>query len=95
MDAAALLLWWRTELPGDWNVRIVTWSLPIDLATAGHPIDHPVWDRCVRLDGSEAAAVARFAESLPIDHLVEHDGARFAINIRAIHPDELDEVECP
>ena len=90
-----LLLWWRTELPGDWNARIVAWSLPIDLASAGHPVDHQVWDRCVRLDGNEAAAVARFARSLPIDHLVERDGARYAINIRAIHPDEIDKVACP
>jgi hypothetical protein len=91
----ALLLWWRTEVPGDWDAKIVGWSLSVDLATAGHSIAHPVWDRCVRLDGSEAATVARFAQTLPIDHLVELDGARYAINTRAIHPDELDEVRCP
>jgi hypothetical protein len=91
----ALLLWWRTEVPGDWDAKIVAWSLPVDLATAGHSIAHPVWDRCVRLDGGDAAAVARFAQTLPIDHLVELDGVRYAINIRAIHPDEINEVSCP
>jgi hypothetical protein len=91
----ALLLRWRTELPADWDATIVPWSPPIDLATAGRPLDHPVWDRCVRLDGSEAAAVARFANSLPIDHLVESDGVRYGIIVRAIHPDEIDRVACP
>lgn len=91
----AVLLWWRTELPADWNARIVAWPLEIDLASAGHPNGHPVWDRCVRLDGNDAAAVARFAQSLPVDHLVDLAGARYAINIRPIHPDEIDEVECP
>ncbi len=71
------------------------WPLAIDLASAGHPSGHPVWDRCVRLDGDEAAAVARFAHALPVDHLVDVAGARYTINIRAIHADEIDEVECP
>ena len=91
----AVLLWWRTELPADADATIVDWALPIDLAGAGHPIEHPVWDRCVRLDGDEAASVARFAQSLPIDHLVELDGIRYAINLRPIHPDELNDVACP
>jgi hypothetical protein len=91
----ALLLWWRTELPADWEATIVPWPHPIDLASAGRPLEHPVWQRCVRLDGDEAGAVARFAHTLPIDHLVELDGVRYAINVRAIHPDELDEVGCP
>ena len=91
----ALLLWWRTELPGDWDATILPWPLPVDLASAGHPIDHAVWDRCARLDGDEAAAVARFAQTLPIEHLVEVDGVRYGIIIRAIHPDELDQVACP
>ena len=91
----ALLLWWRTELPGDWDATILPWPLPVDLASAGHPIDHAVWDRCARLDGDEAAAVARFAQTLPIEHLVELDGVRYGIIIRAIHPDELDQVACP
>ena len=91
----ALLMWWRTELPGDRKATIVGWSPPIDLATAGHAVEHPVWDRCVRLDGDEAASVARFANSLPIDHLVELGGVRYAIQIRAIHPDEIDKVACP
>jgi hypothetical protein len=91
----ALLLWWRTELPADSDATILPWPLPIDLASAGHAIDHAVWDRCVRLDGDEAAAVARFAQTLPIDHLVELDGVRYGITVRAIHPDELDRVACP
>jgi hypothetical protein len=91
----ALLLWWRTELPADWDATILPWPPPIDLAAAGHPIEHAVWDRCVRLDGDEAVAVARFAHTLPIDHLVELDGVRYGIIIRAIHPDALDEVACP
>jgi hypothetical protein len=90
----ALLMWWRRELP-DSDTTIVPWSPPIDLATAGRPLDHPAWDRCVRLDGNEAASVARFANSLPIDHLVESDGVRYGIIIRAIHPDEFDRVGCP
>jgi len=91
----ALLLWWRTELPGDWDATIVAWPLAVDLASAGHSIDHAVWKRCVRLDGSEAAAVARFARTLPIDHLVEARSVRYAINLRAIHPDEIDQIACP
>jgi hypothetical protein len=91
----ALLLWWRTEVPGDWDATIVTWPLPIDLASAGHAIDHAVWDRCARLDGDDAAAVARFAHTLPVEHLVELAGVRYALMIRAIHPDELGEVACP
>jgi hypothetical protein len=92
----ALLLWWRTDVPGDWDATIVDWPIPIDLASAGHPIDHPVWERCARLDGDDAAAVARFAHSLPIEHLVETAGGdRYALNVRAIHPDEIDTVACP
>jgi hypothetical protein len=91
----ALLMWWRTELPGDWGATIVQWSQPIDLATGGHAVEHPVWDRCVRLDGDAAASVARFANALPIDHLAELGGVRYAIQIRAIHPDEIDKVACP
>jgi hypothetical protein len=91
----ALLLWSRTELPADWDATIVAWPVTVDLASAGHAIDHPVWNRCVRLDGSEAAAVARFARTLPIDHLVEAGNARYAINVRAIHPDEIDQIACP
>ena len=91
----ALLLWWRPELPGDEGSPIVPWSPPVDLVSAGHPVEHPVWDRCVRLDGRDAAAVAEFAGSLPIDHLVELDGQRYAIVVRAIHPEEIDKVACP
>ena len=91
----ALLLWWRTEVPGDWNARIVASALPLDLATAGHAIDHPVWGRCTRLDGPDAAAVARFAATLPIEHLVELAGVRYVLDVRAIHPDEIDDVACP
>ena len=62
----ALLMWWRTELPADRDATIVGWSPPIDLATVGRAIEHPVWDRCVRLDGDEAAS-GRTLRELPAD----------------------------
>jgi hypothetical protein len=91
----ALTMWWRPELPADSEATIVPWSLPIDLASAGRPADHPVWERCVRLDGEDAAAVADVAHSLPVGHVVEQAGSRFVLGVRPIHPDELDEVDCP
>jgi hypothetical protein len=91
----ALLLWWRSEAPADWDASIVSWSPAIDLGRAGRSVEHPVWDRCARLDGDEAAGVARFAQILPIDHLVEQDGLRYVIDVRPIHPDEIDQVACP
>jgi hypothetical protein len=91
----ALLMWWRTELPADWDAKIVGWSLPVDLATAGNAVEHPIWQRCARLDGDEAASVARLAHALPNNHLVELGGVRYAIHIRAIHADEIDTVACP
>lgn len=91
----ALLLWWREEVPADWNATVVPWPLPLDLGTAGRSLDHPVWQRCVRLDGSEAAAVAELAHRLPIDHVVEHGGNRYAVTVRPIHADGLRSVVCP
>jgi len=91
----ALLMWWRPELPADWDVTIVRWPVQLDLETAGHDVEHPIWRRCIRLDDEDAAAVARFAHSLPIDHLVEQGGVRYATVIRAIHADEIDRVACP
>jgi hypothetical protein len=91
----ALLLWWRHESPADWDATILPWTPPVDLASAGNRINHAVWERCVRLDDDDAAAVARFAHTLPIDHLVELDGVRYGIIIRAIHPYEIDQVRCP
>jgi hypothetical protein len=91
----SLLLWWRSELPADWNATVVPWPLSVDLSTAGQPIDHPVWSRCARFDGADAAAVAAFARSVPIDHLVERDGKRHVISVRPIHEDEIGLVAGP
>ena len=91
----ALLMWWRPAVPGDWNAKAVQWLAPIDLAAAGQPVDHPVWKRCVRLDGDQAAEVAQFARSLPIDHIVEESAGRYAIVLRPIHQDEAGTVACP
>ena len=91
----ALLMWWRPELPADWSAKVVRWPAAIDLATAGDAIEHPVWNRCARLDGDQAAEVARLARSLPIDHLVEQGGARYGLVLRPIHEDEIDGVSCP
>jgi hypothetical protein len=92
----ALLVWWRPELPGDSNAEIIRWpTATIDLEAAGHSIEHPVWERCARLDGDQATEVARLARSLPIDHLVEQGGARYGLVLRPIHEDEIDDVDCP
>jgi hypothetical protein len=91
----ALLLFWRGEVPRDADATVVPWSAPIDLATAGTRLEHPAWERCLRVDGADAATIAGIAHSIPIEHLVEQDGTRYAIDIRPIHADELDEVECP
>jgi hypothetical protein len=91
----ALTMWWRPELPADSGATIVPWTLPIDLARAGRPVARPVWERCVRLDGEDAAAVAEMAHALPVGNIVEQAGALFAVGVRPIHPDELDEVDCP
>ena len=90
----ALLLWWREEVPADWNATVVPWPLSLDLDTAGRSQDHPVWQRCTRLDGSEAASIAEVAHRLPIDHLVDHGSNRYAITVRPIHADEH-AVVCP
>jgi hypothetical protein len=92
----ALLVWWRPELPADANAQIVRWrTATIDLSKAGHSVEHPVWSRCVRLDGDQAAEVAGLARSLPIDHLVEQGGGRYGLVLRPIHEDEIDDVDCP
>ena len=91
----ALLLWWREEVPADRNATVVPWQLPVDLEAAGRALGHAVWQRCARLDGSDAAAVAEVAHRLPIDHLVERGTKRFAINLRPIHGDEVRTVVCP
>ena len=91
----ALLMWWRTELPGDRDATIVGWSQPIDLATAGRAIEHPVWDRCVRLDRPRAASVAHFANSVPIDAPRRTRWRPLRAPDPAIHPDEIDKVDCP
>jgi hypothetical protein len=92
----ALLVWWRPELPADANAETVRWpTAAIDFEAAGHSVEHPVWERCVRLDGDQAAELARLARSLPIDHLVEQGGGRYGLVLRPIHDDEIDEVDCP
>jgi hypothetical protein len=92
----ALLVWWRPELPADANAEIVRWrTATIDFEAAGHPVEHPVWSQCARLDGNQAAEVARLARSLPIDHLVEQEGGRYGLVLRPIHEDEIDDIDCP
>ena len=91
----ALLMWWRTELPADSNATIVEAgpSRSTSRPPAGHrapglgPLCPARWGR-----GRIRRA---FRATLPIDHLVELDGIRYAINLRPIHPDELDAVACP
>jgi hypothetical protein len=92
----ALLLAWRHELPADREANAVAWPLAdlLDLASAGRQLDQSVYERCIRLAGDEAAAVARFATTLSMDHLVEFDRSRYALAIRPIHPDETDAVDC-
>ena len=63
--------------------------------TAGRSLDQPVWQRCARWTASEAAAVAEVAHRLPIDHLVEHGGNRYAVTVRPIHADGVRTVVCP
>jgi hypothetical protein len=91
----ALLLYWRGEVPHDADATVVPWSGPIDLAKAGTRLEHPVWERCLRVDGPDAAAISGIARAIPIEHLVEQDGTRYAIDVRPIHADELDKVDCP
>jgi hypothetical protein len=91
----ALLLFWRGEVPGDANATLVPWTGSIDLADADSRIEHPVWEHCLRVDGGYARAVAGIARTLPIEHLVEQAGSRYAIDVRPIHADELDKVQCP
>jgi hypothetical protein len=92
----ALLVWWRPELPADANAEIVRWrTATIDFEAAGNSVEHPVWSRCVRLDGDQAAEVARLARTLPIEHLLEQGGSRYGLVLRPIHEDEIDDVDCP
>ena len=68
--------------------------LPVDLATAGTAVQTPVFQRCVRLDGDDAADVAGLASTIPGDVAVEQDGARYVFSVRPIYPDEAG-VDCP
>lgn len=92
----ALLVWWRPDLPADANAEFVRWpAATIDLEAAGQPVEHPSWNRCVRLDGDQAAELARLARALPADHLVEQGAGRYRLIVRPIHEDEIDDVDCP
>ena len=93
----ALLLWWNhyAEAPSGLQPRLVAWTPPVDLASAGAPVDTPVYERCARLEGDQAAAVADLARTLPGDVVVEQDGTRYSFVVRPIYPDELGEVDCP
>jgi hypothetical protein len=91
----ALLLWWRPARSGDTGPHVkLAPAVPMDLATAGRAVKHPVWDRCARLDGHRAEAVAALGRSLPIDGVVEQAGRRHALQFRPIHADESAAVSC-
>ena len=92
----ALLLWWNryAEAPSGMQPRLVEWTPAVDLATAGRKVDNPVYERCVRLDGADAAAVADLARTIPADVVVEQDRTRYAVVVRPIYPDEAG-VDCP
>jgi hypothetical protein len=95
-EPPALLLWWSTaEAPAGGTVRVVPWPADVDLATAGAPVERVPFDRCLRLDGTDAAAIAAQVGSLPTDALVEQRGQTYSIGVRPIHPDELGKVRCP
>lgn len=89
----ALLLWWSPS--GDPAAPVVPWGASLDLATGGGPVDNPFYQRCVRLEGDQAAAVADMARRTASNVDVEQDGARYQFAVRPIYPDELDEVDCP
>jgi hypothetical protein len=92
----ALLLWWAEDPPPDEGAtRVVAWTAPVALATAGRAVDRILFDRCLRLDGADAEQVGALVGSLPPDVLVEQDAHRYRIAVRPIYPDELDEVGCP
>ena len=92
----ALLLWWNVagDAPSGAQPRVVDWTPRVDLATAGTAVHTPVFERCVRLEGDDAAAVAALASTIPGDVAVEQDGARYVFSVRPIYPDEAG-VDCP
>jgi hypothetical protein len=97
-DPPAMLLWWGTydEAPsGAPPAHLVPWMAPLDLATGGAAVQNPLFDRCMRLDGDEAQAVAALVRTLSPDGVVEQAGTRYSVGVRPIYPDEVDAVACP
>jgi hypothetical protein len=94
----ALLLWWGVyegAPSGAEPDHLVPWTAPVDLAADGGLVGIPLFSRCLRLDGADAAAVADFALTVPPDVVVEQDGTRYGIGVRPIYPDEVGMVACP
>jgi hypothetical protein len=91
----ALLLWWSgyEDFPGGAVAPRVPWTPAVDLATAGAAVRHPIFQRCVRVDGAAAAEVAQFVRALRSDVVVEQGGDSYALGVRPIYPDEQD-VAC-
>jgi hypothetical protein len=94
----ALLLWWGRyeEAPSGIRPKLAAWTAPVDLSTAGVPTPaNPIYERCLRLDGADASAVGAVAGTLAPDMIVEQAGARYAVAVRPIYPDEGARVRCP
>ncbi len=93
----ALLLWWAPfdAAPSGIEPRVVPWTPPLDLATAGAPVDNPVYARCALVEGAAAAAVAELTRTIPHDVAVEQGGSRYQVAVRPIYPDEVGSVACP
>jgi hypothetical protein len=93
---SALLLWWSIseDAPSGAEPRVVEWTPPVDLAASGKVVRTPVFQRCARLEGEEAEAVAALASTIPGDVAVAQRGIRYAFTVRPIYPDEAG-VDCP
>ena len=81
--------------PSGIEPRVVAWTPPVDLATAGAPVDNPVYARCALVEGSAAAAVAELTRTIPVDVAVEQAGSRYQVAVRPVYPDEVGSVACP
>lgn len=93
----ALLLWSGRyeEAPSGLQPRLAAWTAPVDLLTAGVATPrNPIYARCVRLEGDDAAAVAALVSTLSPETIVEQAGTRYAIAVRPIYPDEGAAVTC-
>jgi len=93
----ALLLWSTRyeEAPSGMQPRLAAWTAPVDLAAAGEATPtKPIYTRCVRLEGADAATVSALVSTLAPDTVVEQAGIRYAIAVRPIYPDEGAGVTC-